>query len=93
MATEIRFAVLRITNSDDRREWWHRKSEHFERSWEERSLWEKPPGALAVIWKYRDQDSNNNYYTYKLVRVVRKYRDTAMMKTAPVRTEIEEAIP
>lgn len=93
MATEIRFAVRRTEKSVNRRMWWNRKADRFEPGWEQRTLWDRKAGALAVLWVNREQEDHNNYYTFTIVRVTRKYRDSEIQKPVPTRTENVAPIP
>lgn len=80
--TEVRYAVARdnVQTAGRKREWWQLRADKFDTEWWERRTFERKASALAVIWKYRDQDSQGNY-KYTLFKVVRRYvAPTEMMQ-------------
>ena len=80
--TEVRYAVARdeVQRPDRKREWWQLRSDKFDSDWWERRTWERKASALAVLWKYRDQD-HTGHYKFTLFKVTRRFIAPEQMMT------------
>ncbi len=94
MPVETRFAVARDESRESGvvREWWQLPREAFAREWDTRKLFTRRASALAVIWKYRDQDHSDRY-RFVLVCVTRDFSNPGPIPAPPGPTQEEARVP